>query len=81
MAKRWSKLKSNIESLFVEKLPLRVHCTDIRKTWTTDGAWGKICVYRTTDKKVVALEDACPHRKLPLSKGRIKNDGVVYPSR
>jgi vanillate O-demethylase monooxygenase subunit len=36
----------------------------------------KICVYRTTGGGLVALEDACPHRKLPLSKGRIKSDTV-----
>jgi len=36
----------------------------------------KICVYRNTDNEVIALEDACPHRKLPLSKGRIKDNNV-----
>ncbi|CUH83656.1 aromatic ring-hydroxylating dioxygenase subunit alpha [Thalassovita mediterranea] len=36
----------------------------------------KICVYRTSSDEVIALEDACPHRKLPLSKGRIKGDNV-----
>jgi len=36
----------------------------------------KICVYRTSKGELVALEDACPHRKLPLSMGRIKNDDV-----
>ena len=36
----------------------------------------KICLYRSSENVVVALEDACPHRKLPLSKGRIKNNGI-----
>lgn len=36
----------------------------------------KICLYRNNNDNVVALEDACPHRKLPLSNGRIKNDSV-----
>lgn len=36
----------------------------------------KICVYRNSQGEVIALEDACPHRKLPLSKGRIKDDNV-----
>ena len=36
----------------------------------------KICVYRTSASEVIALEDACPHRKLPLSKGRIRDDNV-----
>jgi len=34
----------------------------------------KICVFRTEAGDLVGLEDACPHRKLPLSKGRIKGD-------
>lgn len=36
----------------------------------------KICMFRAEDGEVIALEDACPHRKLPLSKGRIKGDTV-----
>jgi vanillate O-demethylase monooxygenase subunit len=36
----------------------------------------KICVFRTEDGEIIALEDACPHRKLPLSQGRIKGDTV-----
>ncbi|MES2434004.1 MAG: aromatic ring-hydroxylating dioxygenase subunit alpha [Pseudomonadota bacterium] len=36
----------------------------------------KIVLYRKTDGVVAALEDACPHRKLPLSMGRIKGDTV-----
>lgn len=35
-----------------------------------------IVLYRTHDGQPVALEDACPHRKLPLSLGRIKGDAV-----
>lgn len=34
----------------------------------------EIVLYRKTDGSVAALEDACPHRKLPLSMGRIKGD-------
>ena len=34
----------------------------------------KICIYRNSLGEVIALEDACPHRKLPLSKGRLKGD-------
>ena len=36
----------------------------------------KICVFRSEAGEFIALEDACPHRKLPLSKGRIKGDTV-----
>ena len=36
----------------------------------------KICVFRNEEGEVIALEDACPHRKLPLSKGRIKGNTV-----
>ena len=35
-----------------------------------------IVFYRTRTGKPVALEDACPHRKLPLSKGSLKEDEV-----
>lgn len=34
----------------------------------------KLVLYRRQDGHVVALEDACPHRKLPLSKGRLLGD-------
>ena len=36
----------------------------------------KIVVYRTEAGNPVALIDACPHRKLPLSKGRIIGDHI-----
>ncbi len=35
-----------------------------------------ICIYRTEAGTPVALEDACPHRKLPLSMGRLRGDMV-----
>lgn len=35
-----------------------------------------IVMYRKLDGNVAALEDACPHRKLPLSMGRLKGDEV-----
>lgn len=35
-----------------------------------------IVLYRQQDGTPVALEDACPHRKLPLSKGNLKGDLV-----
>jgi phenylpropionate dioxygenase-like ring-hydroxylating dioxygenase large terminal subunit len=36
----------------------------------------EIVLFRRTDGVVAALEDACPHRKLPLSMGRIKGDTI-----
>jgi vanillate O-demethylase monooxygenase subunit len=36
----------------------------------------KICMFRSTEGVVIALEDACPHRKMPLTKGRRKGDTV-----
>lgn len=36
----------------------------------------EVVLYRKTNGEVAALEDACPHRKLPLSMGRIKGDQV-----
>ncbi|HEX4765166.1 MAG TPA: aromatic ring-hydroxylating dioxygenase subunit alpha [Lichenihabitans sp.] len=35
-----------------------------------------VVLYRKQDGAAAALEDACPHRKLPLSMGRIKGDEV-----
>ena len=37
----------------------------------------RIVFYRQADGKPVALEDACPHRKLPLSQGRLQKNKVV----
>lgn len=37
----------------------------------------RIVLYRASNGNCVALEDACPHRKLPLSMGRLVNDTVV----
>lgn len=36
-----------------------------------------IVLYRQTGGAVAALEDACPHRKLPLSQGALEGDRVV----
>ena len=35
-----------------------------------------VVLYRMSDGRVAALEDACPHRKLPLSMGRIQGDHI-----
>jgi phenylpropionate dioxygenase-like ring-hydroxylating dioxygenase large terminal subunit len=35
-----------------------------------------IVLYRTLDGRISALEDACPHRKLPLSMGRLLDDTI-----
>lgn len=35
-----------------------------------------VVLYRKQDGTPVALEDACPHRKLPLSKGNLKDDVI-----
>lgn len=37
----------------------------------------KIVIYRDTKGMAIALEDACPHRKLPLSRGTVEGDNVV----
>ena len=36
----------------------------------------KSCIFRSQAGEMVAQENACPLRKLPLSKGRIKGDTV-----
>lgn len=35
-----------------------------------------VVVFRTEAGKVVAMEDACPHRLLPLSMGKLKGDSI-----
>lgn len=36
----------------------------------------KVVLYRTEGDEVVAFLDVCPHRLLPLSKGRLKGDSI-----
>ncbi len=36
----------------------------------------KICLYRDSAKEPVAIEDFCPHRRMPLSMGRICGDAL-----
>lgn len=38
MPKRWSKLKSKTEALFVDGLRLHIQCSEIRTTWNNDGS-------------------------------------------
>ena len=35
-----------------------------------------IAMYRTTAGKLVALQDRCPHKSLPLSMGRLIEDNI-----
>ena len=37
---------------------------------------GNIVLYRTESGEPVALDDSCPHRRLPLSKGRLLNGNI-----
>lgn len=37
----------------------------------------RVVLFRAEDGSPVALEDACPHRKLPLSMGRREGDSIV----
>lgn len=37
----------------------------------------RVVLYRAADGTPIALEDACPHRKLPLSMGRREGDALV----
>ncbi len=37
----------------------------------------RIVLFRGESGEPIALEDACPHRKLPLSKGSIRGSTVV----
>ncbi|MEO3431338.1 aromatic ring-hydroxylating dioxygenase subunit alpha [Pelagibius sp. CAU 1746] len=64
--------------------------TFVRNAWYVAG-WSKnfgrqltpltimdedIVVYRTETGQAVALTDECPHKRLPLSRGRLKGDAV-----
>jgi len=40
---------------------------------------GNIAVFRTTDNKVFALRDECPHKKGPLSQGIVHGHSVTCP--
>ena len=65
--------------------------------WTTDLLDGAIlgrevagesvAIYRRSDRKLVALENRCPHRQAPLSAGQLEGDelpcmyhGIKYNS-
>ena len=55
MAKRWSKLKKQIESIFVEGISLHVHCTAIRTTRENEGSLAEVLGVFTVSlgKKVI----------------------------
>lgn len=36
----------------------------------------EVVLYRSEDGRVIALDDACPHRLLPLSMGKLKGDAI-----
>lgn len=40
---------------------------------------GNIAVFRTSDDKVFALKDECPHKKGPLSQGIVHGHSVTCP--
>jgi len=51
---------------------------DLEQTLTPVTLLGdKVVMFRGENGAAVALEDACPHRKLPLSKGTIEGNTVV----
>ncbi len=42
-------------------------------------ALGCVAIFRTGDDKVFALDDACPHKKGPLSEGIVHGTSVTCP--
>ncbi len=40
---------------------------------------GCVAIFRTHDDRVFALDDACPHRKGPLSEGIVHDQAVTCP--
>jgi vanillate O-demethylase monooxygenase subunit len=53
------------------------HDVEVTRTlYPTTVLGERVVLYRTDKGDPVVLEDACPHRKLPLSMGRLKGDGI-----
>jgi len=40
---------------------------------------GCVAIFRTGDDKVFAIDDACPHKKGPLSEGIVHGNAVTCP--
>jgi nitrite reductase (NADH) small subunit len=40
---------------------------------------GKIAIFRTTEDRIFAIEDHCPHRGGPLSQGIVHGSAVTCP--
>lgn len=60
-------------SWYIAALPDEVHRQEmLARTLLSEP----ILLYRDTEGRVVALEDRCVHRHLPLSSGRVKGDTV-----
>ncbi|MFT5506675.1 MAG: phenylpropionate dioxygenase-like ring-hydroxylating dioxygenase large terminal subunit [Gammaproteobacteria bacterium] len=48
---------------------------EIEQSLTSTRVLGeKICLFRNSDNRAIAFEDYCPHRRLPLSMGRLHGD-------
>ncbi|MEX1153822.1 nitrite reductase small subunit NirD [Parvibaculum sp.] len=43
------------------------------------SAHGTVAVFRTSDDRIFAIEDRCPHRGGPLSQGIVHDTGVACP--
>ncbi len=41
--------------------------------------FGCVAIFRTNDDKVFAIDDACPHKKGPLSEGIVHGNSVTCP--
>lgn len=54
---------------------------DIPRQGSRRVLWGgvKIALFRTTDDRVFALEDRCPHKGGPLSEGMVHDGCVTCP--
>ena len=37
----------------------------------------EVVIFRGEEGRAIALEDACPHRKLPLSRGTVEGDRII----
>ena len=57
----------------------RVEDIPVRAARVVRTASGCIAVFRTSQDRVFAIDDACPHKQGPLSQGIVHDRGVTCP--
>ena len=57
----------------------RVHEIPLRGARQIQTPWMRVALFRTSDNKIFALEDRCPHKDGPLSQGIVHGTSVTCP--